>query len=233
MKESIENSIREAFKSWEEGEVKLEFNKRVVWEKIQPKKGAVQKNRFYPIAAAVFLLLSGGLVYLFFSNQELSRNYQRALLELQQQREFAGKAVEKKKMVEYKTEAKCVVKDSPKLKKRVEYLEKELIALQSERKNLNRQLVGAVSEVRILRDSVSFLKERGLFPTLAERKIVTELESKERQNELKITIDKEALSQLPLNEKKRQHDKLQIKVIDTDGGVKQAFAPLFSSSILD
>lgn len=231
MKNQIENKIKDAFQNLDESSMDLGFDKEKVWNEIVIGQTAKRNRRFYPVAAAVFLLLSSGISYLFYTNQQLKREYRLSLVELQQQKEKVQPPTRAEKVVEYETQIKEVVKESPELKAKFQKLEVAFLALKRENVNLEQQLFSTLTEVESLKDSVLLLQAKDPMPLFTEKAPASN--KKEKNTELVVRIDEKALAQLPLRERKKQKDvdRLQVKVIDRNRGIPQTPSPLFSSIV--
>lgn len=229
MKKTIEDNIKDAFENWDKTD--LAFNEERVWGAIAARQHQRKKLRFYPIAAAIFLLLSGGIIYQYLVNQALERQYQSSLLEISQLKKESEVALKSQQPVVYQTQVKEVLKESPELQLALSSAKAELGKLKQRQKALKMKLSNRIAQVELLRDSVSILKNTASQSLLAEEK--SAVHTKETGSQIKIKIDEEFLAKLPLKKRKGKANKLQIKIIDRNEGIPQTSAPLFSSIALN
>ncbi|MBS9768887.1 MAG: hypothetical protein KGV44_15300 [Flavobacteriaceae bacterium] len=216
MKPNETDKLKDLCQNWEEQGSATDFDSEKVWLAIENKQG--KRRVFIPwyfsgVAVAVLLFLSVGFAYMMRENSNLQEQYHTNLAQLQKIQLAQPKVVVKKEVeIQYKTELKEVVKESPELQNEVKRLRLQLIEIEQEKALLRKQLAGVKTQISALKDSVKFLKAREVTPLFVENK-KTPCQEEVALADIKVNIDETALADLPISKVVEKQESRKIKVI--------------------
>ncbi len=210
-----DTKIKDLCENWEQQGSLADFDSEKVWGAIANQR---EKRRvfipwyFSAVAAAVLLCFSVGLAYVMTQNNRLQEQYCGSLAQLHELQAQKPKVVVKKEVqIEYKTQLKEVVKESPKLQQEVQRLRLQLADIQQEKAVLQKQLSQVNTQMKVLADSVKTLKAREVTPFFAENTKMP-CEQEVALADIKVNINEKALADLP-NSIPQESEERGIKIV--------------------